>query len=571
MVLKSKDYLSDDAYEVWLRHRGAEEKCPSISRFPSPQPKTILEKYVHNGILLNPGVCIELMDGDFLKILEISQDPTTGAVILSGWLFRRMMYMNGIIEKKMNEVCWILHVNESDDRSPEIQGLHSVNVQQVVKRRSLKLTNRPFPELSFRDEARSENTADIIKNHRLVCRWQYRCSYANSAAQKKNSHSEKSLTRLRSTDCTYGCDDNNLRDQWRGESIRGGASSSISTLERARDEDEHRRAQTAKDRVRCERPETIPQPRGYAVPTPVIDLTVNNKRNDKADTYKSRLKSYSDTRLPKRRFTGSLKDREDRQVPQGLASQVRYLETSDECDELPEPYPVPSSPTDSDSTIGKERSRSPSVLIYGENSNGSLPATKDQYSSALSKPNPRKVVPTMKMAEITAELRRYTFGDGFCGCGGISRGAKQAGVCLRWAFDYARDMCRSYEVNFPYTLVKNVSAFRFATMKRIWIKVDILHLSPPCQFFSPAHTTVGQHDDLNTASSFCISLILKLAKPRIVTLENTLGLEQRHPLYLNAVIQQFTALNFSVRWKILDLRDFGVPQMRRRLIIVASW
>ena len=627
MVSDMKNYLSPDAFKVWLKQQAAEEKCRSKSRSPLVRHETILDKYIHNGILLSTKVSVELKDGDFLRILKISQDPETGEVILSGWLFRRMMYMNGTIEKKINEVCWILHINISDDRTSDAQGQHWVNVEQVVKRRSLKLTNRLFPALSFREELSSMERADTIRDHRvLVCRWRYVCLYANKMAQKGNIHIEKSLTRLRKADCDrdHGCNDNDLRQQWRGKTICGGASSSMSTKERAQDEKERYKAQAAVEPThpRCEKPQTNPQPQGYAVSTPIIDLTVNDERNlghqktwlgseigqrdvlpganrplrhssksspHKAssgnfskevpsagnristeshvvNTYSSSVKNYSDTRQWKRQFTGLLTERRGQQAPKiDLTSQVRSVETEREH------HPVPSSPTHSDSTFGKERSRSPSVFICDERLNGVRLATDDECISALDRLKSRKVSPAKKGDKITTKLQRYTFGDGFCGCGGVSRGAKKAGLCLTWAFDFADDMYRSYKANFPSTNVENVSAFEFATMERNRMKVDILHLSPPCQFFSPAHTTEGQNDDRNTASSFCISLLLKQARPRIVTLENTLGLEQRHPLYLNAVIQQFTTLGFSVRWKIIDLRDFGVPQNRRRLIILASW
>ena len=79
--------------------------------------------------------------------------------------------------------------------------------------------------------------------------------------------------------------------------------------------------------------------------------------------------------------------------------------------------------------------------------------------------------------------------------------------------------------------------------------VDILHLSPPCQFFSPAHTVAGKDDEMNTAASFVIWELLRRIKPRIVTLENTFGLENNHPEYLRRVVNQFTSSSYSVRWK----------------------
>jgi hypothetical protein len=233
----------------------------------------------------------------------------------------------------------------------------------------------------------------------------------------------------------------------------------------------------------------------------------------------------------------------------------------------------PSSPIDSDSTVGKERSpslligeeRKPRLQSMGQRRNiRPLGRSRSPRTSAAARP------PTA--AESTHKcLQRYTFGDGFCGCGGVSRGARMAGLSLTWAFDYENAMCASYLTSFPDSSIYCCSAYDFATSNKSGLKVDVLHLSPPCQFFSPAHTIEGQNDENNTASSFAVTDLLERAKPRIVTLENTMGLEQRHPLYLNAVVQQFTALGFSIRWKVIDLRNFGVPQSRRRLIFIAAW
>ena len=104
-------------------------------------------------------------------------------------------------------------------------------------------------------------------------------------------------------------------------------------------------------------------------------------------------------------------------------------------------------------------------------------------------------------------------------------------------------------------------------------QVDVLHLSPPCQTFSPYHVHQGKNDELNQATFFAIEELLKKVKPRIVTLEETFGLSRmlKHQDWLNAMIQIFTKLGFSIRWRVFNLCDFGLPQPRKRLFVVASW
>ena len=168
---------------------------------------------------------------------------------------------------------------------------------------------------------------------------------------------------------------------------------------------------------------------------------------------------------------------------------------------------------------------------------------------------------------------RYTFGDGFCGCGGASRGAYGAGLRIAWSFDQDPHAIATYHANFPHAQCEGIAANDFATILNEDYKVDVLHLSPPCQIFSPAHTRPGRNDESNGASFLATEELLKKTRPRIVTLEETFGLTRTldNLPWFNAMIQVLTKLGFSVRWKVFNLQDFGLPQPRKRLFLFASW
>ena len=167
----------------------------------------------------------------------------------------------------------------------------------------------------------------------------------------------------------------------------------------------------------------------------------------------------------------------------------------------------------------------------------------------------------------------YTFGDGFCGCGGASRGAYGAGLRVAWGFDQDPDAIATYYANFPRAHCEGIAANDFVTALNEDYKVDVLHLSPPCQIFSPAHTRPGRNDESNGALFLATEELLKKTRPRIVTLEETFGLTRTldNLPWFNAMIQILTKLGFSVRWKVFNLQDFGLPQPRRRLFLFASW
>ena len=93
------------------------------------------------------------------------------------------------------------------------------------------------------------------------------------------------------------------------------------------------------------------------------------------------------------------------------------------------------------------------------------------------------------LIDLTDEgTRTYTFGDAFCGAGGLSCGAREAGLSIRWAFDLSTHAVTTYGRNFPGVLLENASIYDFLTNDDEFLRVDVLHCSPPCQPFSPAHT-----------------------------------------------------------------------------------
>lgn len=54
-----------------------------------------------------------------------------------------------MLDRKLNEVCWILHVDSNDKIHLEVQGMESVLVTDVVKKRPIWMINRPYPQLKL--------------------------------------------------------------------------------------------------------------------------------------------------------------------------------------------------------------------------------------------------------------------------------------------------------------------------------------------------------------------------------------------------------------------------------------
>ncbi|KAI1172198.1 S-adenosyl-L-methionine-dependent methyltransferase [Nemania sp. FL0916] len=168
--------------------------------------------------------------------------------------------------------------------------------------------------------------------------------------------------------------------------------------------------------------------------------------------------------------------------------------------------------------------------------------------------------------------QRYTFGDMFCGAGGASYAARKGGFQVTISCDHDRAGCSTYAIVFPETQLHVSDIFDYilsTDSKRC--RVDVLHLSPPCQFWSPAHTCAGVNDDANIAVLFSCRELIKLHRPRLFTLEQTFGiLHPKFEFYFNSLIHGFTMNHYSVRWKIVDLVDWGSPARRRRLIMIGA-
>lgn len=177
-------------------------------------------------------------------------------------------------------------------------------------------------------------------------------------------------------------------------------------------------------------------------------------------------------------------------------------------------------------------------------------------------------------------VHSYSFADAFCGAGGASRGAVDAGLVPQWSFDNNLDAIESYRRNFERLGAdcrhESVDEFLgwFMTLdesEKRRVRVDVLHASPPCQPFSPAHTIASpERDEMNQAALPSVWHLIEELKPRVVTLEETEGLFSRHSEWFGLLINIFTTLGYSVRWKIAQCNEYGVPQTRKRLLIIAA-
>lgn len=165
--------------------------------------------------------------------------------------------------------------------------------------------------------------------------------------------------------------------------------------------------------------------------------------------------------------------------------------------------------------------------------------------------------------------KKITYGSGCCGAGGDCEGARLGGATVKYGWDFDKSACASFELNHPNAKIHECAAEHFPPEGED-DSCDILHLSWPCDYFSPNHTREGKNDDANTGAILGTYEKLVSAKPRIHTQENTFGIDSHHPEYHAANIQQIVRAGYNVRWKVDQFADHGSPASRQRVVIIAA-
>ena len=117
-------------------------KIPVRKRnLPITAPFVTVQEWKHKKFLLRPSKTVELWDGDFLLITDIIQHSKWGDITLRGQRLQRCRSMNGLLERKLNEVCFFHEVDLDDPRPPNEQSVVEVEVDTVKRLRLVQKTN----------------------------------------------------------------------------------------------------------------------------------------------------------------------------------------------------------------------------------------------------------------------------------------------------------------------------------------------------------------------------------------------------------------------------------------------
>ena len=172
------------------------------------------------------------------------------------------------------------------------------------------------------------------------------------------------------------------------------------------------------------------------------------------------------------------------------------------------------------------------------------------------------------------KMKKYISIDLFSGAGGMSEGLKMANFRTKYAFEIDPIAAMTYKLNHRRTKVFTQDIRTVDTndiLKGLNGKpIHLLAGCPPCQGFSSIrrlNRSKPAEDERNYLINEYVRFVDAL-HPYTIMLENVPGLQMSDDF--NRAIDHLREIGYSVDYEILNVKDYGVPQNRKRLVLVGS-
>ena len=173
---------------------------------------------------------------------------------------------------------------------------------------------------------------------------------------------------------------------------------------------------------------------------------------------------------------------------------------------------------------------------------------------------------------IPATRKTPTCLDLFCGIGGLALGLHRSGFRAIGGIDNWTDAARTFEHNLGLPcLVTDLTKSGTADIEHFFgvrrQDIDVISGGPPCQGFS----TVGRRDSLdprNVLWSHYRDIVADI-RPAYVVIENVEGmLVMQSGKVIDSIVSGFAEIGYHMKFRMLRAADFGVPQLRKRTILL---
>lgn len=164
--------------------------------------------------------------------------------------------------------------------------------------------------------------------------------------------------------------------------------------------------------------------------------------------------------------------------------------------------------------------------------------------------------------------------DLFSGCGGLTQGLKQAGINVITAVEINKNAAKAYAMNHPEIEliqedIRNITA-EYIIKSAKGKKINLVAGCPPCQGFSNIRTLNRRNiieDDRNELIIDFLRIIEGIM-PTFIIMENVPGIVRYNNF--NDTIKKLTSLGYNLDYKIVNVEKYGVPQRRKRLVLLGS-
>lgn len=164
--------------------------------------------------------------------------------------------------------------------------------------------------------------------------------------------------------------------------------------------------------------------------------------------------------------------------------------------------------------------------------------------------------------------------DLFAGCGGLSVGLQKAGFRVATAVENNPYAISSYKLNHKKTYIFD-DDIREVTGKNILkkSKSDTIHLlagCPPCQGFSSIRRLNKKSSVKDKRNSLILDFLrlIEETMPLTIMMENVPGLVNYYNF--KKTTKRLNELGYYIDFKVVNVKDFGVPQSRKRLVLLGS-
>jgi DNA (cytosine-5)-methyltransferase 1 len=173
---------------------------------------------------------------------------------------------------------------------------------------------------------------------------------------------------------------------------------------------------------------------------------------------------------------------------------------------------------------------------------------------------------------------QYSVLDTFAGAGGFSLGFELAGAAIVGAIEIDSWACETFQFNHPNATVMQADITTIHDERIInafgQLKPDIVLGGPPCQGFSICNKNNGDPKDPRNSLFKEFIRVGRLLTPKVMIMENVPNLIKArtasNKLVVDIIKNELRDLGYHVEHRILEATDYGVPQIRRRLVIIAT-